>query len=470
MEGRPGVAPATDHYTDEAAGSVAATAGVGSLEITYDDPRTMTPPILDWLMTEVYAVASDYGGAYPDFTPGSTNLVARGKQTTFEITGLRPGVEYAIKLIIIDASGNVGTATTAVQQATERVGPYHNNNETEWGVVNPNSNFGIYTRDDTTYPMDHWLEYSGSYGDWGTGEGDWYFSTTIQQTGARSLKMFAMTAIAGDRFSTFESDFVLVESGMLYLLEFLWQHDGDDDNKVLWAPHIDWYTSAQVYISSSDLDDTWLSYNDAAVGLACANATWFRDRGWATAPATAKYAKIRLRVNANTNFLLGGQTKHPAMYFDFVALSRDLAKMIQNNGNQDRAINSGAWTRPYFGQAPTLDNTNGFTSGVPAPPVEHSYTIPYDGEYSVYAKAHFIGLAVGDDMCVKVQCNAADLIVGDETTYQGQGNMSTSVSEVVQLSAGDTLDVYCIHNNGVAKTIDDSESRFTVIQTKNNYT
>lgn len=175
-EGRPGVGPPPDIYSDAAPNSPAAKAGLGMIVVTCDDPRTMEPPIEDWLVTKCYVDTTN------GFTPGPSNLVAIGRQTRFEVAGLTPGTTYYAKLQHLDGRGNVSATSTQVSVAAQRVGPYHENSDSQaFDQLVRNGDFNIWTLGDDSMP-DFWSVTVGEY----SSSGRVYF-TTDAKTGARAM-------------------------------------------------------------------------------------------------------------------------------------------------------------------------------------------------------------------------------------------------------------------------------------------
>ena len=160
IEGRPGNAPPIDDYNDEAPSGVAILPAMGIITLTLDDPRTMDPPMYDWATTRVH-LATGTG----DFTVSAANLVAEGKRLQFSLTDLVPGDDYSIKVINIDQAGNQSSESTYLTTATELVGPYHVNPDTQRGTLIPNGDMNVYTKGDSFEP-DGWGIYFG--GVWGT--------------------------------------------------------------------------------------------------------------------------------------------------------------------------------------------------------------------------------------------------------------------------------------------------------------
>lgn len=149
LEGLPGVAPPVGLRSDEQNFGIVAEVGLGTLIVTYDDPRTSDPPIAEWLTSKCYVDTS------PGFTPGSGNLAAIGKTTRFEINGLVPGVTYYAKIYVLDGAGNETLITTEVSEAVQRVGPYHENTAGQQDQLLRNNDFNIYTNGTTSDP-DFW--------------------------------------------------------------------------------------------------------------------------------------------------------------------------------------------------------------------------------------------------------------------------------------------------------------------------
>lgn len=142
VEALPGLALDADELSDNAADNVSAEDAQGAIVVTYDDPRTMDPPITDWALTKCYVDTTS------GFTPGASNLRAVGRQTRFEVGGLVPGETYYVKLEIIDLAGNVSTISSQVTAVALKTGPYHTNNATQWDILVRNSDFGAWTQSD----------------------------------------------------------------------------------------------------------------------------------------------------------------------------------------------------------------------------------------------------------------------------------------------------------------------------------
>jgi len=118
LETRPGIAPQNPTYQNSAP-TASADALLGGIVVSFDDPRTWSPPVEDWATAKCYVSTSS------GFTPGPTNLRAQGRQTRFEIGGLTPGVTYYAKLQIVDSKGNISATSTQVSKAAGYVESMH---------------------------------------------------------------------------------------------------------------------------------------------------------------------------------------------------------------------------------------------------------------------------------------------------------------------------------------------------------
>lgn len=188
-EGRPGVGAPSDIFSDNAAENVVATAGLGTVIINYDDPRTMDPAIRDWVVTRCHLSTS--GG----FTPGPSTLVDTAQKTHFEINGLIPGTTYFAKLQIIDSVGNVAATSSQVTVATERVGPFHENIDGQQDQILRNNDFNIFTKGQAL-PPDFWFE--GTSTVWDT---DVSVDDTKGETGSNVIEMFHTSSKDPELFS-----------------------------------------------------------------------------------------------------------------------------------------------------------------------------------------------------------------------------------------------------------------------------
>jgi hypothetical protein len=488
IEGRPGVAAPLDLRQDNAPEGGASQPGVGTIIITYDDPKTMSPAIFDWATSRIHVVP-DTDPGFPDFTVADANLAAIGRQTRFEIDGLIPGTTYAAKIVIVDGVGNESVVSGAIQQATEKVGPFHENEDREFGTINQNPNFTVFTKG-TAVPPDAWQTVApvATNGDWADTTGNWFTSVVAQNTGARSLKLNTvdLTGAPQQLIRQFRSDFFLVEAGLLYIMDFSWRHDGSgvqndsvttsgsDVPQPTWASMqmaFEFYDKDKALISTLTLDqdpgagNTLFDYGglggivNILTGGVPAN-TWFQDRGWRTAPATAVYARALIKSDVDGAIGTGDwgdDGRSSVLFIDNVRVARSMAR-LDVVGAATQSVAPGVWVEPSFSilSTPILDNTGDFASLPPGPPPDHSYTIPFDGEYLIVAGAELDSLAVSKQFAIRIRKDAAVFVVGTPYHEGGSGlggPFAYVTSGVVRLSAGNVIDVEIRHNGGGAATL-----------------
>lgn len=467
MEARDGVAAQNDFYSDEVPQGSAGSVAPGTIIIDYDDPRGMNPPITDWSFTEIY-VADDGEAGFPDFTPDATTLRATTRSTHVEIADLVPGADYAVKLQFIDSSGNVGATSTYIEQTTQRVGPYHENNEREFGAVNPNPNFGVFTLDKTTNEPDFW---DADLVDWGTDDGEWYFAIDEQLTGEHSLLFNDMDdPPSGIAVRQFVSDAFVVEADVLYLVEFAFRRDNTrTPGRIRIAPG--YIALDEDKAGATDLDPLLNTRNDwqnVSLGITPAQFTantWFPDRGWFKASSGDVYAKVGVRVESDSADSFG----QPNYWIDKLIVSRAAVMLRAAGFASDRSIAANTWVQPWMQVSGTqLDNAQGFTNSIIGPLTEHSYIVPFDGEYSILGKVQTDTLAAGQVIVAKIQNNAADFEIGMSHVTQGAafGPPAAYISIAnADLSAGDVITLHGKHDDGAGGiSLDSSECFLHIFQ------
>jgi hypothetical protein len=270
MEGRSGLAQPTDFYTDEAAQNPVATAGLGTIVVVYDDPRSMSPPISDWSYTECHVSTTN------GFAPSGSTKVAQGKTTRFEVGDLVPGTTYYVKLIIYDGAGNKAATSTQVSTATERVGPYHENRDGQQDQLLRNNDFNVWTKGATIVP-DAWSMVTGT---WNT---DIVRGSADPATGNYHIDF---SVVSGGMQPVIESDFMPIAGGTADSAEIL--------QAAIIAKRSGGSTNSRV-----NLD---VRFYDAAKAFLSANSTSFTPTAaYVTyqttpflAPTTARYCKVRI--------------------------------------------------------------------------------------------------------------------------------------------------------------------------------
>jgi len=135
------------------------------------------------------------------------------------------------------------------------------------------------------------------------------------------------------------------------------------------------------------------------------------------------------------------------------------------DGATNRAIASLTWTKPWLEGVPEFDYGGGFTSGVSATPIEHLWTCPQDGEYSITFTGALVALTVGQSMGCRILLNAA-VFVRQEYTYTGTvAAIELTISTgLIRLFAGDLVECQIIHNDTIPQVINDAGCKLSITQ------
>jgi len=390
IQGAAGLNPSIDEISDIAPTNVAITAGVGTIVVTYDDPRTMDPPITDWETSECHVSITS------GFTPSGATLQAIGKQTRFEIDGLIPGATYYAKIILIDGAGNKSTISSQVTASAQRVGPFHENIDTQAGKMIRNSDLNIFTKG-TAFPPDFWTVTQGV---WGT---DIIPREGFGVTGNVSLRFLFDSP---GQIRSISSDFVPVTSGDILAASLL--------SFVPLGMSIDfsynWYTSSKVFISSD-------SQTDARADLAFK----LTNPPPRNIPSTAAFVKISVLA---TDTGLGSVDN---VDVDRINIKRGMASTGVAHNTQ--------WANANPFSSPTLlplsfnESTLGFSLGFPV-----GLTIANSSEI-------VIGIGGVYNVRLEVQyTNTSSTIAGDHTvqiTIESKEGSAASFS--VLISRSDTV-------------------------------
>jgi hypothetical protein len=262
--------PAQDLHSNDAPSSTVSEANVGVIIITYDDPRTMQPPIDDWAYTECHV-----NPGAGDFTPSVTTLKQKGRTTRFEIGGLIPGDTYSTKLVIIDERGNASATSVQIVQATQRVGPFHENLDGQQDQLIRNNDFNIFTLG-TGVPPDNWELVDST---WQT-DIDVVTAAADTLTGGNAIEL-NVTASSDPGIQT---DFIpFTDDDLIFVGCFIKGDVTEADTSV--DISVLWFDSAKASIST---DTTNVTANNGAYEER--NAAIFR------APTNTRYAKILVRA------------------------------------------------------------------------------------------------------------------------------------------------------------------------------
>jgi len=431
LEGMPGVAPPVDLKSDNAAENVAASAGASSVTITYDDPRSMSPPINDWATTLCYLRYD----ADPGDPPGASYLVAAGKQTRFEIGGLIPGGEYQGRLVIMDEGGNIAATSTVVVQATQKVTAYHMDEDSTRAVRLPNGDFGTQTLDVTTNPPDSWS--MGTAG-WGAAD-DVYIDTTEHQTGSRSI---VFQDAGGDMWS----DYFPVNEGEILAFEMVLKLSANSVGGTF-RNYVRYYTNARpTILTTTSLQNLDLS--------ALSTGTWLRYVDRLCVPTNARYAKIRLSH-------VKGATTHDVFVDRHNVVKDSDAVNVERNSTQ--SINSGTWTTILFNNV-IQDYSSSYNSGT------GYYYGPAIGAatWLFSASSEIASLGAGKEVQLRIavtQKGSTRYYYGTVSTPSSIGNTCVhATTGPIDIVAADAIVVQIKHNHGSALNIPANGAFFRGVQ------
>jgi hypothetical protein len=213
------------------------------------------------------------------FTPDSSTLVAVTTGNDAIVTDLIPGTTYYSKTVNRYHNASKVVRTEPSTQATVvagRAGAGHLEMGVNWGRVPLNGGFETWS--DTNELPDHWELESGSW----VSNPDFYYGTGAE--GRTGVNFLGYTTNASGHIIV-TRDFFEVTAGLSYLAEWHAKEDVAGTATVL-ALGIRWYDSAQATISS-----------EVVVSAASADMTtdvWYRQAAVVIAPATAKFAKLRI--------------------------------------------------------------------------------------------------------------------------------------------------------------------------------
>jgi hypothetical protein len=457
LETLPGIAPEADHYADAAASNVAIESGLSGIVVTYDDPRTMDPPIDDWAYTRCHVATSS------GFTPSAANLKAVGKQTRFEVVGLVPGQTYYAKLIIIDEAGNVAATSTQVSVATQLVGPYHTNREEERTTLNANPNFGIHTLDETTTPPDAW----STDDTWGTGAGEWYFDSDAAdtRTGDRSVKIISFPRPgSGTTTRSFDSDLFTVDPETLLGVRFEWKHGGEGG-----ATHTGFTPQMRFYDGSGGALGSWvdLRLESSMVGVTTGGSggTWYKDRGWIVSHSSARYAKLRIYIEVPYTF---ADATHPTVYFDRFNVVRSSTWFTRSDeASYNRSAATGTWVAPWLFNNGFDQWGTAWTPGSPSTPSEHEYEFQEDTVATVFGQVVWQAMGSGSTLLARIvdASTGSPLHQAAPVVWSGSGEIMATVLVLNRyFSRGDTIRLEGWQNSGSARTIEDPDCRLEITQ------
>ena len=439
LEARMGVAPSSDLLPKEAPTNVTGLPGAGSVTITFDDPRTMSPPVTDWAYTEVYV-----DDANPCVVNGA-HLQGKGRQTRFDVVGLVPGTTYYSVCRHIDGSGNVGATSAQVTVAAERVATYHTDNDSKRVSMVPNADFGHQTKNVVSFAPDGWSMFAGS---WGSAS-DAYVSTATVLSAKQSF-LFRNTATATVKV---RSALFPVEGGDLLTTSLIEQHDVNNGANGLTGT-IYWFKEDKTTASATASTVFWTS------GLSAAGLNvWKKSSSYyLRVPTDARYALVELYkfTAAAVN-----------VYVDSVKVTTGLASFAAYSTGMLN-ITAGSYQLMVF-NAEHFDNGAVYNPGA----ANYRYTAAVDGLHAFSAWATVTGFAAGKLVKLALFKNGAVVKEGPETECTaamltaGRDPRAVVDMAAMDLVAGDYVDVRIYHDGAGTEdlVLNNDKTGFRGIQT-----
>lgn len=421
-EARPGVGGENNFYNSDAAQNVDAEAAIATIVVTYDDPRSMSPAIDNWAYSKCYVDTSS------GFTPSDSNLKAFGRQTRFEVGGLIPGTTYYALIEMIDTDNNVAATSAQVSVATQKVGPYHTDNNTEVSSLVRNQNFGIFTLDPTTTPPDFWEVLDGT---WGSTD-DIYFDETTHRTGDRSITLAGNT---NDKRMI--SELFPVSQDLYAAQAWVSRDSGTPGVSAFVGVWLKWYDKDGVFISETTLA--------SILQTAMSPGVWYHlVRRGGEPPSTARFGRVAFGgVVTSGSFLKS--------YVDTASAFRYLPT-FEASPSSTQGVGAGSptsgWVGVSFGTE-NYDHGSNFASD--------QFTCPDDGFYLFESHVETTGLSGGYWQRIAFLVNGSTRYESDPA-YQDTTTTITPFSSnfsfpMIFLFSGDTVDVEIEHNDPVSVTI-----------------
>jgi len=281
----------------------------------------------------------------------------------------------------------------------------------------------------TTYPPDG---VSVGGGTWGT---DIDYETNSSAPSGDGYIEFKATTPISDPF-IFEEAKLPVEAGEVYGLHaglYAASIGANDDLTV----RISWFDNSKSFLSNSDVY--------AAAPLAAAT-TWGRYGGYASAPATAKYARWQI-VKNNLAFVARVDR------VDF----RQVPIHFSAYATGTPSIGSGASTVVPLGS--TVYNFGShYATGT------YKFTVPSDGLYSFAGGVTFTSPAAGGVAWAEIADDSGGAPVsfkrGPTNEFSGSYDVQCTVNLAgVYLTKGQTMALYLYHNTGSSEGLNVSASR-----------
>jgi len=433
VEGRPGVNPAQDLFDNEAPSNLSILSGIGEVTIEYDDPRTITPPIPDWTITNVHL---QLGTA--DFTANDSNLVQQTRSTRVTISPLTPGADYTVKLAFVDSVGNVGATSTFITQAASEVGAFHQNLDQEWANIIQNGEFTVTSlpAEETTDPPDNWqtVRVSGPnfIADpalWGSGDEVYFTSSqSLTETGNRAIRIdpsLGSSSLPGVQ----TTNLFPITGDQIHIFE-----------AGLQATNV--ATSAIVRFRGYEADKSTVAFTITRSGTLPGGAnTWHREIVINRIAAAARWFEaLAVQDDATAGIL----------YVDRLKTFRAVPSFYVFRQTTTQSIATSTVTKVEF-NAEDHDHGSDFDSTT-----NYEFVCPEDGDYSFTSTITMQQIAASSFVRLRIFVNGSSTIRGP-IFYNGSGGSADVIASVstdsIRLDRDDTVDIRVEHDHGSNRVI-----------------
>jgi hypothetical protein len=244
----------------------------GGVAVAFDPDTTLGKP------ARVHELHLSTAGA--GFTPDASTYRAKARDINrFEVGDLVPGVTYYAKVVPQDDRGQRGTPSAAVAIDAGYTTPAAMLPAITYATLPYNPDFEANSTPGA--PPDTWTVSGG--GAWGI---DVLLDSGTIYSGAYALKWPAASGIT----SNVASQLFVVQAGEKYAASGWYRTAGYSGLLTSGIIAFDWYSDAITFLSTTV---------PARLALAGSNGGWTKVADIATAPAAAKYAKLRLAKTNN---------------------------------------------------------------------------------------------------------------------------------------------------------------------------
>lgn len=378
-------------------------AGGVRVNVAFPDPTGDKDP-------ELFDAYELHEGDSAGFTPSASTLKTRGRQRAFDLQG-PPGETKYFKAIRVNRDGTRSAASSAASATYGRSGPHLLDPDAQWAGKFIGQGFGVQTRG-SGYEPDFWSTRTGTW------ESTLDVSTSVKKTGDQSLSIFTDN-------NEVESDYIPVVGGEAYRFDIEWRMT-NTSNKV--EASVEWYSDKGTLIGSAVM-----LVNKAA----SSSGVWLLDSARATAPSTARWAKLVIGFDET-----GGNGSLYIDRFEAEIIFPGFEAYLGTGHN----LTAATWTQIKL-DTENYDLGNNFDPSSS----NWSFTAPCDGLYSFSAGALFTDADMYAQLALYKNGSVWRADSTDSASLNENADVRVSVSaECAQLSKGDVITVYARADDSAA--------------------